>query len=182
MLGRLTLYDSVLEVVVANGAYRAINMATFNAGFKLAWLESPSKYKRPPGETSAQTQKRHEPTHPLSSNPSTCRPQSYPDNSPFGPSTRSRSEKATPVPLIAVGRERFRPTARTRRESCHPNSGRRTRPVRGNRFDSDYKLQRSRPKSWWQERVQGRQVSAETLAEVTKGTGRLASSSPKPEL
>lgn len=32
----LTLYDSVLDAVVANGAYRAINIATFNAGFKLA--------------------------------------------------------------------------------------------------------------------------------------------------
>lgn len=182
MLGRLTLYDSVLEVVVANGAYRAINMATFNAGFKLAWFESPSKYKRPPGETSAHSEERHQPTHPLSSNPSMCRPQSCPDNFPSGPSTPSRSEKVTPVPPTAVGREQSRPTARTRRESCHPNSGRRTRPVRGNRSGSDCKLRRSRPKSWWQERVQGRQVSAETLAEVTKGTGRLASSSPKPEL
>jgi hypothetical protein len=49
----LTLYASVLDDVVANGAYRAINMATFNAGFRLAWLESPSKYKRPPERGSA---------------------------------------------------------------------------------------------------------------------------------
>lgn len=48
-----TLYDSVLDEVVANGAYRAINMATFSAGFKLASLESPSKYRRPPGRRSA---------------------------------------------------------------------------------------------------------------------------------